>query len=1042
MRSIIEYFSKNHHLTNFLLIAVLLGGVLSWINLRKEEMPEFETDWLSISAAYPGASAEDVEKLVTYEIEKRIRTISGIDEVSSTSSPGRARLSVVLENNLEERNVVIQSIKDAALDASLPERVKETLSFFQWKTSEKAILDLAIYLRDTEFLDYKSRLQLQETADALENQLLALSDISRVRKNNYFDEILEINFNAVKLQALQLPVSEVANQIQSKNIRRPVGALEDQLETKVSVVAELNDVERLKNLVIRNNFEGKKVLLRDVAEISRNFEKPDAVQKINGREAIVVNVYKSSSADIVEASDRAIALAKKFGKNLESQGIQILPMDDESVTVRNRIGIIASNGALGFGLIVISLFVFLDWKSGLWVATGLPFSLAFTAILAVLTGYTVNNITLAAVIIVLGIVVDDAIIVAESISRLKSKGVATAKAVVEGTGSVFLPIIASILTTCFAFFPFYFFGGHFGSFVIYIPSIVTMMLMGSLLESAFILPSHLQDYNIGQNTKPRESKSHWFFTIEGFFAKLLDKLLRGRLLVVLFFIGMMALAAYVFKKDMKFVLFPSEESAEVFLRVEAEDNLDRFAMARKIREIEDRILSSKGLVVAVRSRIGQSRRGGRVRENQASLRIELVNKEERTLTSSQIIEKWEKELKDLQGYKQLRFIKSRFGFSSGSPIEILIQESSDKKRKVLAERLKKELESIDGLHNVELEAPLVNDEYEVDINYEALARLNVSVNALTSSLQAAVGGVDLYTIVDGDKEVDVRLVNVASQRLTITQVTSGFVANNAGLLVPIKSLITVSSRKKPLSIERTNYKRTTEVYADIAEGVKLTPLKVAEKVEEHVFPKLHAEFPTAQMSFRGEVEESRNSQKDFTVSFILAISLIFGILFLLYKSFILPLMILAIVPFGLVGVILAFYMQGYSSFGFFAVVGAIGMAGVVVNDSIVLVSTLREHLHSNDPDHLGSIATLTSSRLRAVLVTTITTVSGLFPTAYGFAGYDAMLSEMMLAMGWGLIFGTMITLVLTPILFSYYESSLRLVRRLRGTQSDLSLNES
>ena len=1031
MRQIIEYFSKNYHLTNFLLVAVLLGGVLSWFSLRKEEMPEFDTNWLSISAAYPGASAEDVEKLVIYEIEKRLRGVSGIDEINSTASPGRARLSVTLEPDLEDKNVVIQSIKDAALDANLPDRVRETVSFFQWKTSEKAILDVALYYENHEFLDFDTRKTLQSDLKALENQLVASPHISRVSRNGYLTERLEVRLDPDRLQKLELPVSLVASQIRSQNLRQPAGSLEDQLETKVSLISELDSIEKLESLVIRNNFEGNQILLKDIAEIDRLFEVPDSITKINGREAIILNVYKSQAADILVAAEDAFRILERFGEARKDTGLRILPMDDESTTVRSRIDIISSNGILGFVLILVSLFIFLEWKSGIWVATGIPFSLAFTAILGLITGMTVNNVTLAAVIIVLGIVVDDAIIVAESISRLKSRGVATKTAVVDGTRVVLLPILASILTTCVAFFPFYFFGGRFGNFVVYIPSIVTIMLLGSLLESVFILPSHLQDFRIRKQDSP--VKGHWFFKVESLFAKSLRMGLRLRWLVVLLFIGIAALAGYIFKNEMRFVLFPSDESTEVFLRVEAEENLDRRTMAKKVAEIESILLEDQQLVVAIRTRVGQSRRGGQVRENQASMRIELVGKEERELTSSQVIERWEKKLEGLKGYAQLRFIKSRFGFSSGSPIEILIQEANDTTRNHLSERLKEELEKVVGVSNVEIEKPLVNLEYEVSLKKDVISRLGISAQNVATSLQASVGGLVLYTIPEDDEETEVRLVNVPVKRETIDQVLEAYVANNTNRMVPLKGLVNVEKKHKPISIERTDYKRTAKVFADLNEAVPTSPLKIAEAVEDEIFPNLIKEFPSAQLSFRGEVEESRSSQRDFQVAALLAVTLIYGILFLLFKSFVLPFIILLIVPFGFAGIILAFYAQGLTSFGFFAVVGAIGMAGVVVNDSIVLTATLRDQLNLKEKFDISQIAEVTSSRLRAVMVTTITTVSGLFPTAYGFAGYDAMLAEMMLAMGWGLLFGTLITLGLTPVLFTIYASIINFLARFRSS---------
>lgn len=1017
LQSILAYFSHNHRLTNLLFILVLTGGVISWLNLKKEEMPEFETNWLRISASYPGASADDIEQLLVLEIEKRLKGVTGIERVYSQASPGVASISAYIRPNQDDKKVVIQAIKDAALEADLPDRVRETVRFFQFKTAEKAIIDIALTLKDSHILSFEERQNLQSQAKALESSLISSPLISAVDRKSFRQEEINIFLDPAKLKENEIPVSQVIQSIRSNNVRLPLGSLSDVKESKVAINNELKDVESLKGLPITSNFDRNAVSLEDLAVIDRSFKKSRSILKINGREAVILNIKKSFDADITKAKLEVDRILEQFQKSRLDTGLEVLALDDESFVIRNRLNIVANNGIMGFVLILICLFLFLDLKSGFWVAMGIPFSLAFTLIFALYYGFTVNNVTLAAIIIVLGIVVDDAIIVAENVSRQRSLGLSPGDASVKGTRQVIFPIIASILTTCVAFLPFYFFEGRFSAFVVYIPSIVTLMLLGSLVESLFILPSHLQGFQKSHDT---EAKSHWFFKVEERFSQILGFALRFRSINALIFILILGGSIVVLKEKLKFTLFPKGESKEVFIKAKAKDAKNVLETAEISKKIEELLLEDDQFVLGIRSRIGQSRRGRRAGDNAISYRIELQAKEVRKLSSGEISEQWQEKLKALTEFEGLKVIKGRFGFSSSSPLEILIQDNNDANRRAIAESIKKAMEEIETIDNVEIEEPLMEKTYELKLNRQKISQLGLSIQSVAETVRTYIAGQVLYTIYEDEQELEYRLSSKLDSMKSIEDVLDQHVANQSGYLVPLRDILTVVEMEKPISISRQDFKRTTELYGDLKEGVDSTPLELAEYMEAEVFPKILSQFPNALVRFTGEVEESRKSRSGFGLSILLAVLLIYGILIILFNSFTLPFLILAIIPFGLAGVILAFYAHQKTTFGFFAVVGAIGMSGVVVNDSIVLISTLKERLSWKKDRLVEEIAKISSSRLRAVLVTTITTVAGLFPTAYGLGGEDAMLAEMMLAMAWGLIFGTFITLGLLPILFSYY----------------------
>ncbi len=624
----------------------------------------------------------------------------------------------------------------------------------------------------------------------------------------------------------------------------------------------------------------------------------------------------------------------------------------------------------------------------------------------------------------LGIVVDDAIIVAENIQRNKGGDV------VESTTSMMAPILASVLTTCAAFVPLYFFTGRFGLFVKYIPAIVFLMLIASLFESAFILPAHMKgDLPFFKNKRKGLSKRERFIEkVEKNYETLIAKILPFRALVLVLFGLLLAGSYYIYSAKLKYVMFPREESRDFSVKAVAEEGVTRHEMAKIVAPLEDIFLQDgRGLVTSVRTSIGQSRRGGEVRENEASLRVEILPPSEREISLNQMIKAWEEKAKDLPGFTEIRFLKSRFGSDTGSAVEILVLANNDKERSQISEELKGFLEKEKDLSNAEIEKPLRKSEYKLEIKRELVSRLGIDYSQLSGVLRSYIEGDVLYTLNKEEEEVDVRFTSLEDSKNELEKILGLTVANREGYLVPIGKLVDVIKRKKAANINRQAFKRNVLVLADLVPGAKATPLDIAAKFEKEVFPKVLKGRPNAQLEFVGEIQDSRESQSDFGVSIFLVLGLIYVLLVFLFDSTITPLLIAAVIPFGVVGVALAFYFHGMDQYGFFAVIGALGMIGVVINDSIVLVNKL-ETLPLNVSDKYKSIANYTSSRLRAVVVTTLTTVAGLFPTAYGFGGYDSMLAEMMLAMGWGLIFGMLITLALTPCLYSFYYDFKRKVK--------------
>ena len=1040
---ITNFFLKRHLLTNLIFVGVFIGGIVAWNQIPKEELPDITFDRLSISVNYPGAPAEDVEYYVTRPIEDAVRGLDGIYRITSSTGTGSCSVSVEIEKDYPDKDEVITEVRNVVLDVDLPEEVRDDPRVRVFKTSRKAIIDIGLIYEGRNILDTASRQRLQAYSLALENKLLSQPELNSVRRSGYLDDEIHIKIYPERLIEYRIPLSTVINEIQKNSVRQPAGSIENIKEPRVTLFGELDNAEKLSNLAIQGGFEGQVVRLKDVADVIKGHEKTKTVLKINGHEGIFLNVVKSSRTGIIDAIEAVNRAAKDFKVHgAQGSNIKLVLLDDESVGVKNRLSLITINGAIGFTLIIIVLFLFLDFRSGFWTAMGIPFTFCFALIAALLAGYSINNVTLAAVIIVMGMVVDDAIVVSENITRLKRKGLSLADAAVKGTAFVFLPIIASVLTTCVAFVPLFFFTGRFGAMVGFIPLIIFFMLGGSLFEALFILPGHMIlpgsrklrgiteairarlhiDKFMKRPVSPDGApKKHWFDRWEDIYDDLIQKMLPKKWMLFAIFAVFLIASAFIVSTRMKFVMFPGEETRQIRLTAQTALGTQRYETARLSQPMEDILSKYLGKeVVGFRNQIAKTRRGSIAKENLLRMRIEILPKEKRIKSADQLIKEWGDKFASVEGIEDVKFSKTWHGQSGGSPIEILVKENNDDLRREISDKLADLMREHPALTNIEIDRPLLNTEYRILLKRDLIRRLAISPSDIAQTLRASLEGKILYEVIGDDDKIYVRLTTIESAKDDIEKVLQIPVENKGNYLVPLKDIVTVEEVEKPDSIERQDLKRVTTVYADLKSGSRQTPLDIAEHFEDNLFWKITSKHPSTILEFAGEVRDTREAQKNFITAIIMAIGLIYVILALLFDSLTRPFIIMLVIPFGVAGIVLAFWMHGISAFGFMAVIGTLGLAGVVVNDSIIMLVKLDTDFNrSLDKSGIHSqIANIAKTRLRAVILTTLTTVMGVIPMAYGWGGSDPMLSQMMLALCWGLIVGTAITLLLIPCIYS------------------------
>lgn len=1029
----IEFFVNRHLLTNMLFVSVILGGLFSWQEIKKEERPDVTYDMVRISASYPGATAEEVEHFVTRELEEELKSVDGIYRLFSNVSRGTTNITILLEQDLDDKNESITEIRNAVLATQLPPEVRDKPTVRVFKSSKKAIIDIALINTKAHLLTIPQRQELQRYATALELQLTNLPQINSINRSGYLQEELQINADPEKLVHYQIPLSTVINEVTKNHIRQPAGHIEVKDEPSVTINAQLDTVEKLNKLYVQAGFLGKAVDLKSIAEVRTDFRREKQITKVNGHESIMFNVVKNGSFGILESLDAVQKVVDGYiSNNLRNSDIQLVILDDESYEVRNRLGIISTNGAIGFTLILIMLFLFLNKRAGVWVAMGIPFTVCLTLIITNMMGYTINNVTLAAVIIVMGIVVDDAIVVAENVARFRSRGFSSQEAAVQGTAQVFMPVLASIATTCVAFIPLFYFTGRFGAFVSFIPPIVFLMLFASLVESLIVLPGHLHipaPKLFKREEKLAQVKPHWFDRIEDRYGNLLIRLLNYKYLIFAIFIALLVGSIFLAKQTMSFVLFPHTETREIVFLGVADKKSDRYDTAMISKNIENIIAPYIGKeVIGFRTEIAKSRHGGVANENKFRMIVEIVPKEERERSADDLVSLWKPPADKVKGLKKLIIQKSRYGQSSGSAIEVLIQENDDELRNKAAEAIKAALDKQPDLTNAEIDKPLTLPEYKVDIQREKAKRLSISPMDIATTFRAALEGNILYELPNGNEHIDVRLSVIDSAQKDMNSILTIPVENKGNYLAPLGDFVIINKSMAPISITRRDTRRATTVYADLKKDTLKTPLQIAAELENTVFRDIVSKQPSTSINFDGEVADTRESRNDLRNAVTMVVFLIFAILVILFNSITRPIIIMLAIPFGMVGVIVAFWAHGQTLFGFFAAIGALGMAGVVINDAIIMLTKLDDEYEKPTEKSLTDklyrnekISRIAQTRLKAVILTTLTTVVGVLPTAYGIAGYDSMLSEMMLSMAWGLLFGSIITLLLIPCMYSFIQ---------------------
>jgi multidrug efflux pump subunit AcrB len=1026
MTSFFRFFAERHLLANLITLMTVLLGLSTLTHIKRDIWPDVDYGWMIITTRYPGASPEDVELNVTNKLEEELREVSGIERMTSVSMENISVIDVIIDPDVRDQGEVKTEIREAVGRVTdFPAEVTESPLVTDLKTSIFPVIEVGL----TGDLPYR---ELREIARRLETKLEALPGVSGVDKFGYLAREIKVEVSPTAIERYQIPLWEIIAAVRARNIRATAGSFESYTsERNLVTLAQFGNPLEVGDVIVRSTFEGPLIRVKDLAVVTDGFEDERILSRMNGTPAISFQINKKEAADAIRTVDAVKELVAKESSTLPEE-VEIDYSSDYSRLVRNRFNIVLNNGLIGLALVMILLSIFLNLRSSFWVAVGIPVSLLGALFLMPFFGAYLDSISLAGMIMVIGIIVDDAIIIAENIQRHREKGDPPLVAAVEGIREVYRPVLTTILTTFFAFAPLFFMGGIMGKFVFVIPLVISLALFVSLFEATVALPAHLiMGARKRGELSGRVPRGSWFDRLRGPFQRFVFRMLRFRYVLILLFTLCLAGSVWYAANFMKFVLFPSSMAQKFYMLLEAPTGTSLKATSDKVQQIEELIaeLPPEELESYV-TRIGtQGWFAAGENENWAFLTVDLTPFTQRSRNADQIVEGIREKTERLAGFDKIVYSIEAGGPPVGKPITLRVVGSDDSLRAELADSVVSFLGTLDGIKDIDRDDKAGKEQVEIKVNYDKLSRLGLTVADIAQNVRIAYDGELVTSVRYGDEDVDFRVMLQERARAHPEFLSELLIPNRQGRLIPLKEAAWLDVEPGPSNYNHYNGERTITITADVTKG-KATPLEATSAVLSQF--NLDSHWPGLRFVVGGEAEETQESMASLYRAFLLAVVAIYFLLILLFNSLTQPLIVMTAIPFGIMGVILAFSFHGMA-LGFVAMMGVIGLAGVLVNDSLVMVNHINV-LRGQRPQESFKmvVAEGTANRLRAVILTSLTTVVGLLPLGYGIGGSDPYMAPMALALAYGLLFATPITLILVPCLCTVREDIGMLLKRLRG----------
>lgn len=1023
-----DVLKKQPRFFDYIAISILVFGIFAFLNMRREARPNVNLREVYVSLFYPGASPSDVEQLVIDPIEEKIQEIDGVEEFQSTSSSSRGSIVIKIDNEFPEPQDVIEEIRREILQTKgLPDSL-ETPLIIELKTQNIPVLKLALYGDLSSF-------EMHKEVEKLKDFLRPLPGVQSVVEENSYDSNLQFKILAKpeKLDENDITLMEIITSLREWTKKRPGGLIESTKKAvNLEIGSDYNKPKEIQNLIIRSNDSNKQIQLSDLATFSFDKENIQQSQIFENKKAVLVIVIKKPSADIIQTVENLKKALKNYSPD---PSLKYKIYFDESKGVKNRLQVVSINALFGLFLVLCILALFLDFRSAFVSALGIPIAMLGGTIILFYLGETISTMTILGLTIVLGMLVDDAIVVCENIYFHMEAGLTRWKAAIKGAQEMAIPVTATVLTTIFSFAPILFMKDVIGQFLRVIPITVISMLIVSLFEALFILPVHAQMIMKVKKQKAKRPFSFPLKKLEDLYEKYLKWSFKYPKWINLFLIVFLFVSAFqglnLFRK---FTLFPARGLKGVNIRMELSPNSPLEETEKYAKKLSG--LLKKGhedVFEGLYATIGQAKIGGsyfgsrKTVPNIAMIKIlftsdpSFIKKEKKVFVE---IQRRVKKFSDKTGiFTSLNIFRP--GPPVGKPIQLQVTSRSKKDRRESVELLKAELSKIKGVQSLETDE---NEEYKkhriiIDHNLALSEGIN-PLHLSQSIFSASTGSVVNEALIENEK-VELLVGLSKNENFNSKQILNLKLRNKRGQAMPIHSFTKIKEELSPASIQRWNRLNVTTLLGEVDEDV-ISGKEANEKIKP-LIEKLTKEKSGLRIEAGGEEKESKKALQNLVPLYFLALLLIFFILSLSFDSLCLPLLILMTIPMGISGMIWALTFHG-QVLSLMSLIGTVGLSGVVVNNSIILFKTFQENMKKER--NIEKALILSSlRRLRPIILTSFTTLFGLFPSIYGLGlGIDSLIQPVTLVIGWGLFTSTLLILLSLPTL-SLFVFSLKLTKK-------------
>ncbi len=1039
MRRFIAIVIRNTVLVNVLMLLILLLGGLASAIMVKELFPKIAVDTLLVQVAYPGADPEEVEEGVSRKIEEAIDGIEGIKRYTTISAENGATSAIEIEESASIDDVytdvrnAIDSVSTFPEDAEKP--IISEISI------NEELINLAVWSDQPERV-------MKEFAEDLKDELQALPSVSQVSIFGTRDYEIAIEVSEERLREFGLSFADVASAIQRSSLNLSGGLLRTKgEEIRLRTLGRRYEGGEFAEIVVLARPDGEIITLDHIATVKDAFVEDRVLSTFNGRPSIMIAVSKTENEDAFKIVEevREFIKAKQVGL---PEDLNLTLWADRSEFIRVRINLLVGNGLIGLAIVFLALWLFLEIRLSFWVTMGIPISLSGGLLIMWLVGASINTMSLFGLIMVLGIVVDDAIIVGEAIYVHRRSGDPPMLAAVNGVMEVGMPVLAAVTTSIIAFLPLMFVDGIMGKFVKILPVAIIASLTVSLIESLFLLPSHLNNLpDMSHPPQPARLSPRRLrktidtaidFVILRVYKPFVNKAVQHRYVSVSIACAVLMMTlGLVMGGFVKYVIFPETDANDVIASIEFPDGTPlhvtddaiqqtRDALSRLLEkyELEDgeTIVKNIHMVAGIAGAEAFERFTPSSANNLGHIRVELVDGLDRGVTAQDMMVDWENEVGRIPGAVKQTFASLEQG-PPGAPIEIALKGDDLGTLLAVSEELKAHLQTYDGVYQIGDTYRPGKNEMRIKLRPEART-LGLTLDDLARQVYAGFYGEEALRLQRGRDDIRVKVRYTAKERSRLAELEQVRVRTPQGFEVPFYTVAQVSFERGYSDIVREDGRQIISVTAE-NDPRRANADEVLANIRETILPDLEREYPGFSWSFQGMQRDSREAFAGLFPRFGVALIGIFFVIASIFRSYVQPLVIMLAVPFGMVGAILGHYVMDMN-LQMFSVFGMVALTGVVVNDAIVLIEAYNT-LVARGVKVLDAIVQAGTRRFRAIMLTTVSTVGGLFPLIMEKDAQAQIVIPMALSLAGGVLFSTALTLVIIPCLLGILSDARCLV---------------